>query len=78
MVGTLDLRKKVTAIKLGRISTQDDGVRVKGEDCLHPFPIVGRDLISRIAQHRDDVFSETIVRLHHQDFPSFVAHNARS
>src|SRR6267143_584976 len=77
VLGTLDFGKKVTAIELGRISTQDNGVGVEGEDCLHPFPVVGRDLISRIAQRGDDVFPETIVRLHNQDFPCFLVHNVR-
>ena len=77
VLGTLDFGKKVTAIELGRIGTQDNCVGIEGEDCLHPFPVVGRDLISRIAQHRDDVFPESIVRLHHQQFPCFVVHNTR-
>ena len=68
VVGTLDFGKKVTTIELGRIGTHDNCVRVEGEDCLHSSPTVGRDLISCIAQHRDDAFPETIVRLYHQDF----------
>jgi hypothetical protein len=61
LLGTLDFGKKVTAIELWRISTQDNYVGIEGEDCLHSFLIVSRDFESRIGQHRDDVVSETIV-----------------
>jgi hypothetical protein len=40
LLGTLDFGKQVTAIELGRISTQDNYVGLEGEDCLHAFPIV--------------------------------------
>src|SRR4029077_8800486 len=77
VLGTFDFGNKITAIELGRISTEHHCVGIECEESLHSFPAVCRDLISRIAQHRDDALPETIVRLHHQDFPSVVVHNAR-
>lgn len=65
VLGTFDFGKKVTAIELGRISTQDNYVGAEGQDCLHPFPVVGRDLVSRVTQHRDDLVPETIVGLYY-------------
>ena len=76
-LGTLDFGNKVTAIELGRISTQDNRVGIEGKDCLHSFPVVGRDLISRTAQHRDDLAPENVVGLHYQQFRCFVAHSSR-
>src|ERR1700736_4528238 len=75
MIGALDLRHKVTAIELGWISAQDDGVGIEYENILHPLPIVARHLIPRIAQHRDDLFPESIVRLDHQHSLSLRFHN---
>src|ERR1700733_11006618 len=76
VLSPFDFRKKVTTIELGGISTHDNCVRVERELSLHSCLAVGRDLISRPAQHSDDLLPETIVRLHHQNFPWFVVHNA--
>src|SRR5438309_6372347 len=77
LLGTLDFGKKITAIELWRVSPQDNYVGIEGEDCLYSVPIVSRDFKSGSAQHRDDVVSETIVGLHHQQFPYFGIHNTR-
>jgi hypothetical protein len=45
VLGTLDLGEKVTAVELGRISTQDNCVGIEGKNCLHSFPVFSRDLI---------------------------------
>jgi len=55
MLGTLDFGKKVTAIKLRWVSTQDNCVGIEGKDCFHSFPIVGGNLISSIAEYRDNL-----------------------
>jgi hypothetical protein len=75
VLGTLDFGEKVAAIKLGRISTQDNYIGIESEDSLHSFPVVGRELISRIAQHRGDVFPQSIVRFHDQQLLGFGVHN---
>jgi hypothetical protein len=75
MLGAFDLRQKVTTIELGWISAQDNCVGIERENRFHPLPVVRRDLISRIAQCRDDLFPKSIVRLGHQHFLCFGFHN---
>jgi hypothetical protein len=77
LLGTLDFGKKVTAIELWRISTQDNYVGIEGEDCLHPISIVGRDLKASIAKCRDDIVPETVVGLHYQRFSNSRVHDTR-
>ena len=61
MLGTFDFGEKSQQSSLGRISTQDDYVGIEGENRFHSFPVVGRHLVSRIAQNRGDVVSETVI-----------------
>src|SRR5207302_1185640 len=72
--GTFDFREKIAAIELRRIGTQDNSVGTEGEDGPHSPLIIGRNLVSRIAQSCSDVLPETIVRLHYQDSLCFVVH----
>src|SRR5207248_5430928 len=76
VLGTLDFGKKVAAIELGRVSTQDHRVGIKGENCLHAFPVVGRHFISSLAEHDDDLLPESIVGLHHQEFACSGVHKS--
>jgi hypothetical protein len=45
---------------------------LKATTAFNPPRLSSRDLISRIPQNRDDVFSETVVGLDHQDFLGFI------
>jgi hypothetical protein len=65
LLRTFDFGEKVAAIELGRIRTQDHCVRIEGEDRLHSLLLVGRDLVSRIAQHSDELRPESIIGFHH-------------
>ena len=76
MFGRLDLGKKIATIELRRIGTQDHGVGPEGKDCLHSSLGIGGDLISRIAQSRDDLLSEAFIRLH--DLLCILVHKPRS
>jgi hypothetical protein len=44
----------------------------KARTAFVSFPVVGRDHISRIAQHRDDVVPESLIGLDYQQFPCLV------
>jgi len=51
---------------------------LKATTAFIPSRLSVEDLVSASVRTATDMLSKSIVELHHQDFPCFVVHNARS